>query len=205
MFGPRKEPPTFESVANGSFAEQHGSSSSSAKVHFRPTAPNYPLPLSLSPQSRVHENDRPSALGRSQSTAEIRRIPRCFRSHRDLAGCFDNCAELFEPRVNVRNENEMFSDESLQDNVEMWFPLDQRPSWVKTKAYQRRQLFGQRRQREENDFGKLLQKVRDEPAAGSVLPGGKYPNSFDFSSGLSLQDRFHTKNHARKQGLGHYK
>ena len=49
-----------------------------------------------------------------------KRIPLCFRSHKDMAALFKQKAECFDRRVNVRNESEYFLDESFQDNVAMW-------------------------------------------------------------------------------------
>ncbi|CAD7960227.1 unnamed protein product [Amoebophrya sp. A120] len=183
MFGPRtrSHQPTGASVSGSEFLRQKNDLSHSVSANNL----RHPVPLGLTGELRVHE--------KKEVEFTKRRIPLCFRSHRDLAGCFEHNAELFEPRVNVRNETDMFWDESLQDNVEMWYPLDQRPSWVKSKAYQRRQLMGRRRQKEEIDFTDTLETVRAQPAAGSVVPSGKYPNSFDFSGGKSLQDRFFTK------------
>lgn len=165
----------------------------------------YPEKLELGP-SRVHDYrfrpEHPFRSGGSSSSVggsllpsegeDLRkRIPLCFRSHRDLAGCFDQKAELFEKRVNVRNESDLFWDESLQDNVAMWYPLDQRPAWVESKAYQRCQLMGTRRQRDEQGFSDKLAAIRAQPPAGSRLGSGAFPHSFDFSAGKCLQDVFY--------------
>mmetsp|Transcript_28292 Transcript_28292/g.71799 ORF Transcript_28292/g.71799 Transcript_28292/m.71799 type:complete len:208 (+) Transcript_28292:113-736(+) len=188
MFGPRRDAPTGASISSSAFLQQKSNPHNNSMPSFS-TKPGgsgfkYPVQMGLTGDHRVKSR---------HAETERKRIPLCFRSHRDLAGAFEHNAELFEPRVNVRNEGDMFWDESLQDNVEMWFPLDQRPQWVKSKAYQRRQLMGIRRQKEEIDFTHTLENVRAQAAAGSVLAGGKYPNSFDFSGGKCLQDRFYTR------------
>ena len=61
-------------------------------------------------------------------------------------------------------------------------------------AYQKRQLLGHRRQEpcDRAGFRETVELSRNMPPMGSRVPSGCFPHSFDYSSGLTLQDPYYT-------------
>merc|ERR1712118_48635 len=143
-----------------------------------------------------HSQSAPSfeaAAKSALSKPAPRLIPSCFASHKALASFFRDKPELFE--------SPSLAECDVRDNVLQWYPAEYRPKWVTSIAYQRRQVHPQDTlgRRLPNNLKSLQSRQRQtalnqamaaQSAAGSSIPAGSFPHSFDCARGSPLPPEF---------------